>query len=579
MIGKSAPHSSLAITHAGRANARTVRNALFMATTMLVAVLVLYPLGILISISFTPTQSILGAELTPLQSYLFIFDDLDLVKNTLTIAVGSTTVALTLGVTMAWIFARANIPFKGFLEVVVTIPFYLSPLLGALGWVILAAPGKVGLINIAAMSVFGLSQSPFNIYSPPGIIWVLGIFFTPFAFLIVTAALRSMDPSLEECSGVSGAGRFRTAIAIALPVVKPAILNAGLLIFILSLGNFAVPAIIGMPRGYLVLTTSIYQQVTDIIPNYSAAAAMGISLFFFGAVGVYLQSRLLGGKFYATVTGRAFRPRLIDVGGWKYLLVAIPIIYVIVTVVLPLGVLVWTSFLRWTTFDISQAQFTLNNYRFMFFEFPTTLISIVNSLIVAIASATVTVTISFVVAWIIQRSKFPAARPLEYISIIPLSVPPMVFSIGLLWAWINFPLLPVYGTLWIMILANVTIFIPYGVRTMSATIVQLDTNLEECAQVIGASWGRVMRTVTLPLISPGVVAGWTLIFVATINELAAMALLVTSNTMVLSVAVFDLFTQNTYPNLSVLALFQAAIIITVIFLARSAGRRYGVAST
>ena len=288
MIGKSASHSSLAITHAGWANANTVRNALFMATTMLVAVLVLYPLGILISISFTPTQSILGAELTPLQSYLFIFDDLDLVKHTLIIAVGSTTLALILGVTMAWIFARAIIPFKGFLEVFVTIPFYLSPLLGALGWVVLAAPGKVGLINIWVMTVFGLSQSPFNIYSPPGIIWVLGIFFTPFAFLIVTAALRSMDPSLEECSRVSGAGRFRTAIAIALPVVKPAILNAGLLIFILSLGNFAVPAIIGMPRGYLVLTTSIYQQVTDIVPNYSCigrCAAWRPSKYSHGMIG------------------------------------------------------------------------------------------------------------------------------------------------------------------------------------------------------------------------------------------------------------------------------------------------------
>jgi len=555
-----------------------LQKVVFLSTSILVSVIVLYPLGMLIVSSFSPTQTISDISASPLQGYLLLFREWELVRNSIVIAIGATALALTFGITLAWILTRAQIPFKNFLEQLVIIPFYMSPLLGALGWIVLASPGKVGLINVVVMQIFGLSESPFNIYTPLGIIWVLGIFFTPFSFLIISAALRSMDPSLEESSRVIGAGKFRTAFIITLPVVKPAILNSALLIFILSLGNFAVPAVIGMPQGYLVMTTRIFQYVSGFDPNFSAAAAMGISLFVFGAIGVYLQSALLGGKHYTTVTGRAFRPRLIDVGRWKYFLVSIPIIYVLVTVVLPLGVMIWSSFLRWTTFDIKLAEFTLANYHFILNEYPITIIAIKNSLIVAIIGASLTMSICFVLAWMVQRSKIPAVRILEYISIIPLSVPPMVFSIGLLWAWINFPLLPIYGTLWILILCNVTILLPYGVRTMSATIVQLDKNLEECAQVIGASWGKVIKTVTLPLISQGFLAGWTLIFVATLNELAAMALLVTSNTMVLSVAVYDLFNQNTYPNVAVMALLQAIIIVIVLAIARAIGKQYGVTS-
>jgi iron(III) transport system permease protein len=316
--------------------------------------------------------------------------------------------------------------------------------------------------------------------------------------------------------------------------------------------------------------------VAGFQPNYAAAAAMGLSLFAFSAVGVYLQFKILGNRSYTTVTGRGYRPRLIDVKRWKAPLFAFAALYIAVAVLLPLAAIGYASALQWITSDLATAQFTWDNFRYILFEYPATRIAIQNTLLLALGGACLTLVVAGLIAWMLNRTRIPGRRTLEYIAMMPVAVPGIVFSLGLLWAWIRFPIVQVYGTLWILLICYVTIFLPYGIRSVSATLVQIDKSLEECASVCGASWGHMLRTVTLPLLSPGLWAGWTLLFISIIKELSASALLYNSRTVVLSVAVFDLWVGSSFTRVAALSLIQALIIFAVLLLARRLGRAGGM---
>lgn len=546
----------------------------FVALTGCVLFLVGYPLLMLVVASFSPVPEG-GGLADALRGYLVLFNDLGLLYNSIVIAVGSTAVALLFGVGLAWIVARTNVPFRGTLEQLIVIPFYLTPLMGAVGWALLASPNEGGALN-ALLMAWSIADAPvFNIYTPLGIIWVMGIYFAPFPFLFAVGALRSMDPSLEEGSQVLGSGQLGTSLRITLPLIMPAMLGSCLLVFVLAVGQFGVPAILGMPNGYHVLTTRIYEYVTGFQPDYAAASAMGLSLFAFTAVGVYLQFKVLGTKKYTTVTGRGFRPKLIDVRGWRLPLFAFALFYVLIAVVLPIGVLVFASLVEWITYDPEYVQFTLQNFDHVINRHAPTRIAVGNTLILAFSASAIILLVSVVIAWMLHRSTMPGRRLLEYVSMIPVAVPAVVFSVGLLWAWTSVPFIPIYGTLWILLICYVTIFLPYGIRAISATLVQIDKSLEECASVMGASWGRVLRTVTFPLLAPGLWAGWTILFISVTKELTASALLYNSKTVVLSVAVYDLWAHSSFTNVAALSLIQAAIIFIALFLSRLLGRVQG----
>ena len=550
----------------------STRTALLSAVTALVLFLVGFPLVMLVTGSFSGARPTVAQVDNPVQGYLLLFREIDLLWNSIVVAVGSTLLAVLFGVSLAWITTRASVPGRGLVEQLILIPFYLTPLLGAVGWALLASPSEAGLLNAPLMAAFGLKDAPLNIYTPFGIIWVMGLYYAPFCYLFAASALRSMEPALEESSRVLGGGTFTTALRVTLPLILPAILGSSLLVFVLAVGQFGVPAVLGMPRGYLVLTTRIYQYVAGFQPNYAAAAAMGLSLFAFSAVGVYLQFKVLGDRSYTTVTGRGYRPRPVDVKGWRLPLLLVACAYVAVAVVLPLAAIGLASVLQWITSDLANAPFTLENYRYLLFDYPATRIAIQNTLGLALGGATLTLILGALIAWMILRTRMPGRRLLEYIAMIPVAVPAIVFSIGLLWAWIRFPIVPIYGTVWILLVCYVTIFLPYALRSISATLVQLDKSLEECAGVCGASWAHTMRTVTLPLLRPGLWAGWTLLFISIIKELSASALLYNSRTIVLSVAVFDLWVGSSFTRVAALSLIQALIIFLVLLIARRIGR-------
>ena len=536
-----------------------------------VTFLVLYPLAWLVIGSFLGDRAVTGSGADAFQGYAALLNEIELVLNSAVVGVGSTLLAVVLGVSLAWITTRTNILWRSALDKFVLIPFFITPLLGAVGWAMLASPGRGGLLNNLIASAFGLDEGPLNIYTPWGIIFVTGVYYVPFTYLFVAGALRSMDPALEEGSKILGGGNLKTALKITLPLIKPAIVGSSLLVFVLSIGQFGVPAVLGMPHGYLVLTTRIYQHVAGFSPNYGAAAAMGLSLFLVTIAGVYLQFKVLGTRSYVTVTGRGFRPKLLDLRAWKWPLFFFGFGYVAVVVVLPMGAIVFSSLLKFVTSSLNGAVYTLDNFRYVLFELSTTKVSIRNTIGLALGGATLALAICSSVAWIVHRTKLKGRKLLEYIAMVPIAIPGIVFSLGLLWAWIRVSFVPMYGTIWIVLIAYITVFLPYGIRAVGTNLVQIDPSLEECANVCGAKWSRVLRTITLPLLRPGLWAGWTLLFISMIKELSASALLVNSKTMVLSVQVFDLWLGSSFTRVAALSLIQTALIFVLLLMVRRIG--------
>lgn len=534
----------------------------------LLALLVLYPTAVLLLGSLKTGPASNPGAAYGVEHYGLLFQRLHLVWNSLLISVGATMASSILGVALAWMTTRTNMPGRRTFESLIILPFYITPILGAVAWSVLLGPNK-GLINIWLLGPLGLPRV--DVLTPQGIIWVMAIYYAPFTFLFCAGALKSMDPSLEESSQVMGATKWQTAWKITLPLVMPAILGGALLVFVLAMGNFAIPEVLGTPRKFFVVTTAIYFAKAEYPEKMAAASAMGVSLFFFTAVGVYVQNRILRGKAYTTVTGKGYRPRLIDVKGLRWVLMACCTLYVLVSVVLPVGTLLWGSFMRFLTPELERMRWTLDNYLYVLWRYPMGRQAIANSLLLAFVGATLMMLMAGVVSWTIHRTRLPGRKAMEYIAMVPISIPGIVFALGLLWAWINVPI-GLYGTLWIFLICYLTIFMPFGVKATSATIVQIDRSLEENARVIGASWLRTLRSITFPLLRPGLLAGWTLLFIIFMRELNASILIYTGRNPVLSVAIYDLFYDGEIAFLCALAMVQVVITFLVLLAITKLGK-------
>jgi iron(III) transport system permease protein len=489
--------------------------------------------------------------------------------NSLYISIGSTVFSLIVGTGLAWIIIRTDVPWGRALNSLMLIPFYCTPIVGAISWSMLASP-KAGLINVFLAPVFSfLKVAPFNIYSPGGIIWVMGIYYAPITYLFCAGALQSMDPSLEESSRASGANHLKTTLKITFPLISPAILGGTLLVFVLSMAAFGIPAVLGISQSYYVVTTRILTMISGYPPEYALAAALGLLLFAFSAAGVYVQHRVLAKKQFTTVTGKGFRPRRIKMGRGRIPLLVICLLYILLSVVLPTGALIWTSLLKNLVIHPSRAAYTLSNYLYIWFSYPNTTLAVKNSLFIAIIGATLGIMFNGMIAWILHRTRLPGRNVLEYLSMFPITMPAIVFAVALLWTWIKVPYL--YGTIWLLLIAYITVFMPFGIRSISATIVQIDKSLEECAQVVGASWFHTLRTITFPLLKPGIIAGWSLLFIMFSRELSSSVLLCSSRSTVMSVELYNLYWQGFYPVLAVLAIVQSAMTYGILFLAHKLG--------
>ncbi|HJS86736.1 MAG TPA: iron ABC transporter permease [Acetobacteraceae bacterium] len=501
-------------------------------------------------------------------NYTGLVQEAHVLANTALVAGLATAMAVAAGFLLAWILTRTAIPGGRRLERLMELPFYMTPLVGALAWGILAGP-KSGLLN-QLWRLLGGRGDLLDVYSPLGIAWVMALFEGTVAFVMISAAMKSMDPSLEESSRVLGGGKARTALRITLPLMLPAVLSATVFVFAEMLGAFAAAFVLGIPGRFYVVTTAIWEATLSFPPDYGRAAALGLALFGVMLITLTLSKLILRGGSYATISGKAFRPRAIEVGWLRWVLLAICWSYIGVAVILPLAALLLTSFQRFATVVLSESQFTIANYQTAL-QMGTLGSAFTNSLELGGCVATIGVLVIGVLAWTIYRSRMPGRGGVEYVMMLPQAVPRMVFGLGLLWAWINIPI-PIYGTLWLLGIAYFTVFIPLGLRTLAGVVLQIDPTLDECAQVCGASWGQRMRTISLPLLRPGLGAAWLLIFIASVRELGVSIFLMGPNSKVIAPSITNAWLSSSSELSAAMALLQTATVFVAVLVLFKATR-------
>ncbi|HEY7999957.1 MAG TPA: iron ABC transporter permease [Pseudolabrys sp.] len=536
------------------------------------AVLVLYPVFYLLQAAF----DVGDPQARPPTAYGFdnfsnLFQYPQILLNTLTVSFAATAMALVIGFLMAWILARTNVPGRRAFEQLMAVPYYLTPLLGALAWSMLGAP-ESGFIN-QVWRALGGSEHIIDINTPYGIAWVMALFEGSVAFVMIAAVMKSMDPALEEASQVMGASRLRTMLRVTLPLVIPGVLGAAIFVFAEMLGSFAVALVLGLPNRYYVITTAIYQLVQQYPPRIQVAAAMGVALFAVMFTMLFIYRRIVSAGSYVTITGKAFRPRVADVGRLRYVLFGVCVLYLLAAVALPIATLLYASVQKIAVAFPAADNFTLNNFRAAM-SMNAVRSALGNSLLLGFATANIGVVLMGLLAWLIYRSRLPGSGLIEYIVMFPQAVPRLVFAFGMMWAWLVFPI-PIYGTLWLLLIAYLTVFLPLGVRTIAGVMLQIDKSLEECAQMCGASWTFRTRTVTIPLLWPGLIAAWVLLFIASVRELGASILLMGPNSKVITPSIVESWFGTASELTATLALIQTLVVAAAMVVLVAVTRRLG----
>ena len=557
-----------------------LRGPLIAISIAAVAWLALVPLVFLLWQSIlTPQTAAAPAQFT-LDNFRTAYlsaDTARLLVNSVQFASGAAVLALCVGTGLAWMNERTNTPFKSLFFALTIMPLVIPGILFTVSWIMLASP-KIGLLNLALQRLFDTDAVFVNIYSMSGMIWVDGLHYSPMAFLLMTAAFRSMDPSLEEQAAMSGASLFQTARRITLGLAWPAALASLLILFVRSIESFEVPALLGLPVGIHVYTSAIYQAIHEYPSQIGLASAYAVTLLLLTSLGVYVQSRLAAsGSRYSTVTGKGFRPRTIDLGSWRYLTAAIFIAYFAIIVLLPFLVLLWSSLQRFYSVPswAALARVSLDSYRAVL-DNPQFGETVRNSVVLAVGSAGAVMLLSAVISWIVVRTRVRGRWLLDNITSLPLVFPGLVLGLAIMVCYLTVDI-GIYGTLWIMFIAYVTRFLPYGMRYNSTSMLQIHKELEESAAMSGASWSMTFRRIVLPLLQPGLLAGFIYVMIVSIRELASSILLYSPGTEVVSIMIWELWQNGQYVELSALGVMLIIALFCLVMLAQLLSRRFGIA--
>jgi iron(III) transport system permease protein len=528
--------------------------------------LVVYPLLTLLLGALTDTNPVVeGFSLAHLSitNFLTVLSNPNVGEalfNTLVACGGGTLIAVAIGLTFSWIVVRTNTPFKRFIAAASILPLFAPPLVAGVAWTILGSP-KTGLINI--MFKWLHLDLHVDFYSLPGLVFVFGIYYAPYVYMFTASALRNMDPNLEEAAEISGASAFATLFSVTFPLIMPAIISGMLLSFIVMLGIYGIPAVLGAPTNINVLTTYIFKLTNWSPPLYNTAAAVAIILMVVTGALVFLQQRVVSGRSYVTVAGKAYRPRNLDLGPWRWLTFGFGITYLIVVAVLPTLALIVAAFRKFMFIRDAASLFDMKQYSLMhfhsIFDNPLTLNSIYNAVEVGVITALAGGALAFAIGYTIHRTHVPGRRSIDLLSTLPVAIPGLVIGVAYLWAWIGIPG-GLYGTLWILALAFIARFMPDTVKALSTSFLQIHRELEEAAWVCGTGMLRTIRTIVLPLASPGVIAAMTLLFVLAIRELGSSLFLYTSNTMVMSVLLLDYYEGGNLGKTAAFSLVQTVLL-------------------
>jgi iron(III) transport system permease protein len=551
----------------------TPRTLLVGGVLVIVGYLAVVPLVYLLHDTFTgPAGFSLGAFT---RAYTANSQAGRMMLNSLEFAVGSGALALALGTLLAYVQVRTDAPLKGLFFAASLVPLIIPGILYAASWIFLADP-RIGLINAVLFKPV-LGHGLFNTFSMWGMIWVQGLHLAPIAFLLMAAAFRSMDPALEEAALMAGAPRHVLLRRITMPLVRPAIVSAILLMFVQSLESFEVPGLLGLQNGIYVFTSRIYFVLRQFPIDYGAAGAYALGLLAFAIVGVALSGWLSrNARGYQTITGKAFRPRPMELGRARPVVGGLVVLYFAIAVVLPVAVLVYASLLKFYSAPSLESLRTMSlaNYRTVLHT-PLAITALRNSVILGIGAATVVMFLTAVASWVVVRTRAMGRRLLDMVAFTPLVVPGLVLGLALSFVYLR-TALPIYGTLWILLIAYSTRYLPYGMRYAGAAMSQTSGELEESAHVCGASWWQTFRRVLLPLASSGILAGWVYILVVSFRELSSSILLYSPGKEVLSILIWEQFENGQFTTLAAIGVCMVAILVLLVLLAYRFGARFGV---
>lgn len=504
--------------------------------------LVAYPISLVLMQSFTGRG---GADLDQLGRLLGSGSIRAALGNTFLIATLTTLVATPIGVLTAWFVARTNMPGKNWLDPLNMVPFYLSGVVGAIGWQVMASP-RTGILNTMLEPIFG--PGVFNIYSIWGLSLVMGIHYAPFVYLFTTSSLANMDASLEEAARVSGASTFQSSMRITIPLSAPAILSSTMLVFVMALGQFGVPIVLAVPAHIQTLSTLMYQYLTYMPPAYGTSAFLGLLLLTFAIIITTAQWAILRGRSFTTITGKGYRPQLIDLRGWKWIALGVNTLY-LVFVLVPFFVLALVSFQDVWVGHFEASRLTLKHYYEVLFVDVTAKRAFANSLIISTAGASIAVILNLALAFTVVRTRMPGRVFIPAMATAPIAIPGVVLGVGMLLAVIGTPL---YGTLLIILIAYLVESMPPAYKNTEAIVRSVSKELDECARISGASIVQAVRHIVFPLISPGLLSVWLLVFVTMIREVSASMMLFVHGTETLAIALIRILT---YQPLGVSAAF------------------------
>src|SRR5262245_25569781 len=511
-----------------------------------------------------------------LAHYLHAYSDpltYQLLFNSFVFASGSAILATFLAGILAWISIRTNAPFRRLFELTAIVPNIFPPVMLAVSWTILLSP-RTGLFNRFAMQFFDLTAAPLNLYSLWGMVFVEALITTPLAFLIISAALYSMDPALEESARVAGSSNLQVAWRITFPIVRPALLAATMLNFVRAIESFDTPAIIALPARIEVFTTKIYREtIWAFSANQNLAAAYGVSLLVVTMLFVCFYRRLTArSERYVTVTGRGYRPTIIDLGKWRYPAATVAGLILTLIVVLPFLVMIYVSVITYVHVPGAKTWelLTFDNYRVNLTD-ARTFRALKNSIFLAVGGATVCMLLAALTAWVTTKTKTAGRGMIEALTFIPWAFPGTALAIGLLWTYVYVPL-PIYGTLWILLIGYLTRFLPYGLRTMTSTIVQLHDDLQQASMVCGASFLATFRRILLPLLRPGFIAGWIILSTIYLREFSTSVFLYSPGSEPLGPLLYHFYVDGNLGPMCSLALIVSLVCVLLILTARRIGK-------
>ena len=532
--------------------------------------LVLYPVAMLLLGALTNTNPVVdgfGVFDLSLDNFVSVLGNANVhhaLANSLIACTGGTALAVAIGLAFSWIVVRTNTPFRGFLGAASLVPLFVPPLVAGVAWSILGSP-KSGLLN-TLMKWVGLDWR-IDLYSMAGLIVVFGMYYAPYVYMFTASALRNMDPSLEEAAEVAGVGPVRTLFTVTFPLIAPAIISGMLLSFIVMLGIYGIPAVLGAPANISVLTTYIFKLTNWSPPLYSTAAAVAIILMVVTGALVLLQQGILAGRSFITVAGKAFRPRALDLGPWRWLTLALALLYLVIVVVLPMLALIVAAFRRFLFIPDAASLFDMRHYSLVHFESifdnPLTMRSIWNTMEVGLVTAVLGGLLAFAIGYTVHRGSVPGRRAIDLVATLPVAIPGLVIGVAYLWAWIGLPG-GLYGTIWILALAFIARFIPDTMKALSTSFLQIHRELEEAAWVCGRGRLGTIRSIVLPLARPGTIAAMTLLFILAIRELGSSLFLYTSDTTVMAVLLLDYYEGGNTGKTAAFSLVQTALLAVLI---------------